>query len=593
MRNAFCKKSLAIAFMAALGLPSLAWAAGASDAGGASANSVWNPHPEADDVMVPMPCGGQMAFRKIYTANDSKLKDRSFDAGSTNAESLLSQAPNHRYIQGAFHDENGYYYLLAKYELTQAQYKILNSYDEGKGKCANTKYGIKDRIAQGNLSWFDAVELTRQFSYFLASKEAEKAAIDGVIVPKQGSTAAFARLPTDSEWEFAARGGLAVTSSQFNADVFPMGSGSGADGNIADYAWYKGQDSAPDGKVRVVGLKQPNPLGLYDILGNVNEIILDPFYATRTGRLHGQSGGFIVRGGSVSSTKADMTTAYRSERSYFSRNKETVGKDTGMRVVLSLPFTTSIQEVRALNDEVQNLGTDADAGGINTVATLDKILKEQQVALASMEKEQAETAKDLDALLKERESLEKNNADLKNSISTLTESLTSLRGQMIEANTKRDEMRDRAIISSLRLGGYLCSGIASQQIALERNAKNEQIIRKIKLPSCRKDEGSEQCKTDTEAQELKLKQNRDLAQSMVDFYVSYYADHINDILSTFEFKYVEAQRKNAQQSLGNQRSSLEDYISLFVDDVKDYQHGSRNLRKNYDKWIKQCRGLKK
>ena len=53
------------------------------------------------------------------------------------------------------------------------------------------------------------------------------------------------------------------------------------------------------------------------LLGNVSEMMLDRFYATRTGRLHGRSGGFIVRGGSVINAKSDMLTAYRSERAYF------------------------------------------------------------------------------------------------------------------------------------------------------------------------------------------------------------------------------------------------------------------------------------
>lgn len=135
----------------------------------------FNPNPQDDDVIVPMPCKGFMVFKKVYTSNEDKLHDKGFSAGSNNADSLLTQAPNSRYIQGAFKDKQGYYYLIGKYELNSAQYDILSSYDFGKGKCEEKKLAPKDRIAKSSISWFDAVEITRQYSHFLASKAAQQA----------------------------------------------------------------------------------------------------------------------------------------------------------------------------------------------------------------------------------------------------------------------------------------------------------------------------------------------------------------------------------------------------------------------------------
>ncbi len=84
------------------------------------------------------------------------------------------------------------------------------------------------------------------------------------------------RLPTEAEWEYAARGGNPAALYD----------------PLDRIAWYKANSG---GRTHRVGQKQANAYGLYDVLGNVDEWVADfyGFYTADTNSLHSQQNGFV------------------------------------------------------------------------------------------------------------------------------------------------------------------------------------------------------------------------------------------------------------------------------------------------------------
>ncbi|MEO8614383.1 MAG: SUMF1/EgtB/PvdO family nonheme iron enzyme [Luteolibacter sp.] len=112
----------------------------------------------------------------------------------------------------------------------------------------------------------------------------------------------FIRLPLENEWEFAARGGRAVDENIFDK-LTPY------TGELNRYEWFFSQSSSK-GKLKQAGLLEPNPLGLFDVLGNASEIV-ESYYQTEYSQ--GRHGGGIARGGDFRTEEKDISSSKRTE----------------------------------------------------------------------------------------------------------------------------------------------------------------------------------------------------------------------------------------------------------------------------------------
>ena len=177
-------------------------------------------------------------------------------------------------------------FWMGEYEVTQAEYLALL------GSNPSGFPGDLNRPVE-TVSWLDAT------NYCARLTQQELAA--GHI-----PLGSHYRLPTEAEWEYAARAG---TSTRFSYGDDPNFT------NLANYAWY----SANAGfETHPVGQKLPNPWGLYDMEGNVLEWTLDwygPYPGGSTNNPQGPAsnatGVKVIRGGAWDAFPSDCRSGRR------------------------------------------------------------------------------------------------------------------------------------------------------------------------------------------------------------------------------------------------------------------------------------------
>ena len=125
-------------------------------------------------------------------------------------------------------------YYIGKYEVTQALWKAVMG--------NNPSYFKGDNLPVENVSWYECQDFISKLNRI---------------------TGKTFRLPTEAEWEYAARGGNKSQGYQYSGS-----------NNPSDVAWSYEKNSR---KTHAVGTKQANELGIYDMSGNVMEWCQDRY----------------------------------------------------------------------------------------------------------------------------------------------------------------------------------------------------------------------------------------------------------------------------------------------------------------------------
>ncbi len=225
-------------------------------------------------------------------------------------------------------------FSMSKHEITNAQYiYFLNDIGcNANGSFNDPEFGTVEYIDMDDSDC--AIDHNGTAFYFGASTYAPTETCPAIEITWYGANAfclwAGGRLPTEAEWEVAARGGKQAWYN--GASYFDQWAGTDIENQLINYAWYSANSSS---KTHPVGTKIANEIGLCDMSGNVWEWCGDWWgntFPTGSNNPTGPiSGSYrLIRGGSWGNSATGCRVSYRYGYS-------PTGSDYGVGFRLAMP----------------------------------------------------------------------------------------------------------------------------------------------------------------------------------------------------------------------------------------------------------------
>jgi formylglycine-generating enzyme required for sulfatase activity len=216
--------------------------------------------------------------------------------GGTFTMGSPSSEPDRDSYEGPQHQVTVKSFYMGKYEVTQREWQELmgttaaqqrNMAQQAANASGWSLRGEGEHYPMYYVSWFEAVEYCNKRSVKEGLTPAYRGS--GNSITCDWSANGY-RLPTEAEWEYAAKGG----NKNFLTYLYAGSNSAGA------VAWYDGNSG---GTTRPVGTKAPNDLGIYDLSGNVYEWCWDWYgdygSGAQTNPAGPVSGSYcVIRGGS-------------------------------------------------------------------------------------------------------------------------------------------------------------------------------------------------------------------------------------------------------------------------------------------------------